>query len=497
MNDVLIVGAGLGGLSAALHLASSGRKVTVLEKNPAVGGKMNWFEKNGFRFDTGPTVLILPYVLRELFHMLGETLEDHLQLIPVDPLCRYFFSDGSRLDVSSDLKKTTEQLSRFSPDDTGNFIRFLERGKEIHRAAAESFLFSQFGGWNFENVFGNLKSLFYFQKRDSFRILHQAVSATFKDPRLIRLFDRFAAFNGSSPYKTPATFAMIPYAEYAMGGWYVRGGLYSVAECLAKLAVRKGIEIRTSAVCEEILVDNGRVAGVRLADGSRLPASCVVVNADALEAYERLLPDCREKRRMIRRVEPRALSSSAFVMLLGVDKSYGHLAHYNIFFSEDGGKEAGDVFERGIPPQDPTIYLSLSSRTDPSMAPAAGSNMFVMANVPAINKSYDWNANKTVYRELILNRLKAAGLEDLENHIRVERVSTPVDFEEKYRAFRGALYGQTSHGPWFSFQRPANHSHDIKGLYFAGGSTHPGGGIPFVLLSGKITAGLLMKREPH
>lgn len=497
MNKIVIIGAGLGGLSAALHLSASGRKVTILEKNPSVGGKMNWFERDGFRFDTGPTVLMLPFVLRELFHRLGETLEDHLQLIPVDPVCRYFFRDGSRLDVSSDLKKTTEQLSRFSPDDTGNFIRFLERGKENYRASAESFLTYSSGGWDFENVLGNLKALFYFRRRDAFRTLHQVVSASFKDPRLVQIFDRFAAGNGSSPYKTPAIFAMLPYGELAMGGWYVRGGMYSIAECLAKLAVRKGVEIRTSAACEEILVENGRIAGVRLGDGSKLPASCVVVNADALDAYRRLLPACREKKRVVRQSGAGGLSSSAFVMLLGVDKSYGHLAHHNVFFSGDSGKEAGDIFERGIPPQDPTVYLNLSSKTDPAMAPSAGSNLSVMVNVPARNDHFNWAANKTAYRELVLNRLKSTGLEDLENHIRVERITTPVDFEEKYRAFRGTLYGQASHGPWFSFQRPANRSRDIKGLYFAGGSTHPGGGIPFVLLSGKITSELLLERESH
>jgi len=259
--------------------------------------------------------------------------------------------------------------------------------------------------------------------------------------------------------------------------------------------VRKGVEIRTSAACEEILVENGRVAGVRLEDGSRLPASCVVVNADALDAYQRLLPDCREKQRVVRQTGPGELSSSAFIMLLGVDKSYGHLAHHNILFSGDSGQESGDVFERGIPPEDPTVYLSLSSKTDPAMAPSAGSNLSVMVNVPARHDHFDWEKNKAAYRELVLNRLKSSGLEDLENHIRVERITTPVDFEEKYRAFRGALYGQASHGPWFSFHRPANRSRDIKGLYFAGGSTHPGGGIPFVLLSGKITAELLMERE--
>jgi len=495
MSDVLVIGAGLGGLSAALHLAAAGRKVTVVEKNPAVGGKMNWFEKDGFRFDTGPTLLTMPFVLRDLFHKLGESLEDHLQLVPVDPVCRYFFADKSRLDVSSDLKKTAEDLSRFSPDEAANFSRFLNRGKEIYKIAAEPFLFSTFGEWGLDYIFRNLKFLFQIWKLDSFRTLHEAVAATFQDSRLIQLFDRFATYNGSSPYQTPATFAIIPYVEFAMGGWYVRGGLYSMAECLAKLAVRKGIEIRTGAACEEILVENGCVAGVRLGGGSRLKASCVVANADALDVYERLLPDSGEARRIRRQTASGGISSSGFVLLLGVDKTYSQLAHHNIFFSGDYKKEFEDIFERGIPPEEPTVYVSLSSRTDPVMAPAAGSNMFVMVNVPSVNKNFDWDKNKASYRQLVLDRLKAVGLEDLENHIRVERILTPLDFQEKYRAFRGALYGFASNSPWSAFLRPPNRSREIKGLYFTGGSTHPGGGVPLVLLSGKMTAEIILKRE--
>lgn len=511
MSDALVIGAGLGGLSAALHLAAAGRKVTVVEKNPAVGGKMNWFEKDGFRFDTGPTLLTMPFVLRDLFHTLGETLEDHLQLVPVEPVCRYFFADKSRLDISSDLKKTTENLGRFNPAETGNFVHFLNRGKEIYKIAAQPFLFSTFGEWGLDYFLRNLKFLFRIWKLDSFRTLHDAVSAAFHDNRLVQLFDRFATYNGSSPYKTPATFAIIPYVEFAMGGWYVRGGMYSIAESLAKLAIRKGIEIRTGTPCEEILIENGRAAGVRLGDGSRLRASCVVANADALDVYERLLPSGGRSRQ----AAPQAISSSGFVLLLGVDKTYSQLAHHNIFFSDDYKKEFEDIFERGIPPEDPTVYVSVSSRTDPAMAPAAGSNMFVMVNVPAVNGNFDWNKNKASYRQLVLNRLKAAGqpgqaagggldrqalagglgLEDLEEHIRVEKILTPLDFQAKYRAFRGALYGFASNSPWSAFLRPPNRAREVRGLYFTGGSTHPGGGIPLVLLSGKMTAEIILKRE--
>lgn len=493
--SVLVVGAGLGGLSAALHLAAAGREVIVVEKNIAVGGKMGWFEQNGFRFDTGPTLLTMPFVLRQLFAEMGENLEDHLQLVPLEPACRYFFSDGSKLDVSHSLNRTLEAVAKFSPGDAEAARRFVERGKQIYEVASPPFLFDSFGEWSWRYFLKHWKSFLKLHQLDAFRSYHEAVKASFRDPRMIQLFDRFATYNGSSPFRTPATFAIIPYVELALGGWYVRGGLYSIAESLAKIAARKGVSIRTGTACREILIRDGRAAGVKLVDGSVLEGEAVVVNADALYAYERLIPAEALPKEAPAKLSNGELSTSGFVLLLGIDKTYPHLAHHNLFFSPDYAKEFEDIFERQLPPEEPTVYVSVSSKSDPAMAPAAGSNLFVMVNVPAIQHHFDWRRTAADYRRRVLDRLKGCGFEDIESHIRVERMITPSDLENRFHAFHGAIYGFASHSAGASFRRLRNRSRDIRGLYFAGGSAHPGGGIPLVLLSGKIAADLVLAHE--
>lgn len=495
MKEVVVIGAGLGGLSAALRLAAGGWRVTLLEKNAAVGGKIGRLEESGYVFDTGPTLLTMPFVLRELFESLGERLEDHVDCVPVDPLCRYFFSDGSRLDIPNAPERLLEAVHHFNPSEVSGVRRLLARGKEIYELASEPFLFHNPGEWSLSYLGIFVKALARFWKLDAWRTLDESVRADLRDVRLVQVFDRFATYSGSSPYCAPATFAIIPYVEWTMGGWYVRGGLYRIAQSLSKLAVKRGVGLRTGIACEKIQIERNRVAGVRLADGTSLKTSTVIVNADALYAYERLIRDDRMLSRFHANGRRQALPTSGFILLLGVDRTYEELAHHNIFFSSDYRKEFEDIFSRGVPPEEPTVYVSVSSKADPSMAPPGASNFFVMVNVPPVGQGCVWSEKARPYRQVVLERLKRFGLADLEQHIRFERMLTPVDFEAQYGAYRGALYGFASNSPWSAFRRPANRDPRIRGLYFAGGSTHPGGGIPLVLLSGKLTAEAVQKHE--
>ena len=357
-------------------------------------------------------------------------------------------------------------------------------------------MFDTFGEWTPGYFLRNWKALLRLGGLDAFRTLHKAACSFFSDSRLIQLFGRFATYNGSSPYLTPATFAIIPFVEWMFGGWYVKGGLYRIAEVMRTLAQRKGVEIRTGMEVKEIVVREGSVAGLRMEDETLFETGTVVMNADALSVYENLLK-VPKALRSAKRLRKFPLSLSGFVLMLGVDKTYAALAQHNIFFSENYRKEFEEIFEKQVPPSDPTVYISVSSKNDASMAPPGCSNLFILINVPPQNAVYDWANNALGYRDKIIGLLETKGLKDLRKHIRFERIITPDDLEQKYRAFRGTIYGLASHDRWSSFRRPPNRSREVKGLYFAGGSTHPGGGIPLVLLSGKTVSELILgKRIP-
>jgi phytoene desaturase len=487
MKRIVVVGAGLGGLSAAIRLAREGFAVTVLEKNERVGGKMNIWKEAGYTFDTGPTLLTMPFVIRDLFESAGERMEDYIELVPLDPICRYVFPDGSRLDASSDIPEMENTLNRMRPGEGTAFRTFLNHGKRIYDAAAGPFLFTGFGSMGLRGTIGYLRFLPSVFRIDAFRTLDRAVRAAFKDERARQMMNRFATYNGSSPYRVPATLAIIPYVEFAMGGWYVRGGMYGLARALEKLAAGLGVLIRTSSPVAGIDVRDGAASGVRLASGEEVRADAVISNVDAFHTGRELLRG-PEGSGLRREREP---SLSGFVMMLGVRRELPQLAHHNVFFSADYRKEFSALFGAQTPADDPTIYVSVSARTDPSHAPAGGSNLFVLVNAPAISGKYDWEKRSGEYRNLVLARLASKGFPGLERAIETERVITPLDFERQYGAYRGGIYGTSSNGMFSAFLRPPNKPDRPKRLYLAGGSSHPGGGIPLVLLSGKIVAAMV------
>jgi phytoene desaturase len=469
--------------------------VTLFEKNATVGGKMHRWSSGGYCFDTGPTLLTMPFVLRELFASVGRSLDDVLELVPLEPLCRYFFPDGSSLDASSDTGRMEAALQQFAPGDAGGFRRFLRHGEEIYQASAEPFLFAPFGSWNIRSLARSLRHLKAVTRLDAFRTLDRAVRSHVSDPRLQQLLNRFATYNGSSPFQAPATLAIIPAIEFGMGGWAVAGGMYEVARALERLAAECGAGIRTGCEVRRILVTHGRVTGVETADGETHAADGVVCNADAMYALEDLIPGRRRPGR-----DNRSISLAGFVLLLGIDREYGSLAHHNVFFSDDYRAEFSSMFEQGLPAASPTVYVSVASKTDPAAAPPGHSALFVLVNAPPLPRGgdgppvrWDWSRDAAAYRESVLALLEDRGLTDLRRHIRVETMITPADFRRKFNAYRGSIYGLASNSRWSAFLRPPNRSRTVRGLYFAGGSTHPGGGIPLVLLSGRIAANLVME----
>jgi phytoene desaturase len=503
---VVIVGAGLGGLGVAVRLAEAGHRVTLLEKNCLPGGKMNLVEADGFRFDTGPSLITMPGVLADTFKAAGRRIEDYLTLEPLDPICRYNWPDGSRLDFSSHLPRLVSALRAFSPRDMTGFFRFLAYARTLYERAGPIFLM---------RGRPRLRDLFSRRGLDAARIdahlsMDGAVRRFFGDPRLVQLFDRYATYNGSSPYQAPATLAMIPYIEMAGGGWYIKGGIYRLVEALMEVARELGVDFQSECEVAELIVECGmpgtrevgeecgipttpfiphsKVVGVRLKGGGVVMADRVVVNADPIYAYRSLVPEAYRDRKLIRRLERLEPSSSAFVMLLGVKGDYPDLAHHNIFFSNDYRAEFEAIFRRREPAPSPTIYVANTSRTDPTQAPPGHSNLFVLVNAPALTGGLDWDSRKEPYRDMLISRLEQAGLRDLCERIVFEQVITPQDFEDKYNAWHGSIYGLSSNSRQTAFLRPPNQAAGVGNLYFVGGSVHPGGGIPLVLLSARLVA---------
>jgi len=493
MKHVIVIGAGLGGLAASIRLARAGFRVTVLEKNERVGGKMDVWEQEGYRFDTGPSLLTMPFVARELFQTVGEQIEDFLDLVAVEPICRYFWPDESHLDASGDLDVTAREIERLSPKDALSVRRFLAHGKQVYDAALEPFLLSGFGSLALIDILKRLRYLPAVAKIDGMRSLNEAVEEYFVDHRIRQLFNRFATYNGSSPYLAPATLSIIPYIEFSMGGWYIRGGMYALANALELIARRLRVDIRTGVEVDVILRNGKAVHGVHTGTGDSLDADIVVSNADALYAERALLGnDVRAKS------DP---SLAGFVLLLGVKKKWSRLAHHTVFFSGDYRKEFDAMFNAGALAEDPTIYVSNTSQSDPDHAPTGCSNLFVLVNAPPLpsvasaHDGFDWTRKGREYRDLVVRILERRGLDGLAESIQTERVITPLDFERQYNAYRGSIYGMSSNNRMAAFLRPPNKSRQYRNLYFVGGSSHPGGGIPLVLLSGRIVADMI--RQDH
>ena len=387
---VAVVGGGLGALSGAIRLARLGFSVQLFEKNPTLGGKVNEVVLSDYRFDTGASLLTMPSVIDELFEFAGFKRSDYLDFVPIDPICRYFFRDGSVMDASADKAKMETAIAQLSPNDVKGYERFLKYSERIHDLTAEIFMFTPI------HEFGKLirpryfRTLFRLYQIDPFRTVHQSVSRFFSDPRLVQLFDRYATYNGSDPFQAPATLNIIPYIEYGLGGYYIKGGIYRLVDALKRVACALGIQIRTSAKVETIHHDSKRVSGVQV-NGERFDADYVLCGADAVVAYQELIDGLQHQREKLNQLEP---SLSGMVFLWGVSGKHPNLAHHNIIFSSDYSLEFKQIFGERQVPDDPTIYIAITSKADAAHAPADGENWFVLLNMPYVVPGQMWEKEK-------------------------------------------------------------------------------------------------------
>lgn len=494
MPEAIIIGGGIGGLTTAIRLAVAGWHVTVFEKNPDVGGKMSELLDNGFRWDTGPSVITMRHVFEALFADAGRRLEDYLTLLPIEPLTRYFYPDGTTLDATSDSTEMERQIAAVAPQDVAGYQAYLRYASEIYRVTSPVFIYDRSPTLR---SFAKVPAHDWL-KADPLRLMQQAIEGYVRSPQLRQLLGRFATYVGGSPYRAPATLNLIAYLELVEGVWYPQGGVYAIAQALERLAEELGVRIHTDAPVQQILVEGNRVSGIRRQDGSEVQADAVIANADVTTVYEHLLPQTPRIQKRLRRLKAYEPSCSGFVMMLGVRGEHAELAHHNILFSSDYQREFVEIFEQGVPPTEPTIYIAITSKTDSSHAPPGCENWFVLVNAPALSDNFDWTTQRQRYRDLVLDRIAQFGF-DIRDKILSETIWTPVELAQHSAAYRGALYGPSANSKWTAFRRPQNRCPDVNGLYFVGGTTHPGGGVPMVMLSGKVTSELVLEDAgvPH
>ncbi len=486
--SVIVIGAGVGGIAAAAHLARRGVRVTVLEKNARPGGRCDRLTRDGHHFDTGPTLLVMPLLLEAEFAALGGSLRGMLDLQRVDPTYHLVFDDGSGLALTSDLSAMRDQLEAIQPGSYHGFLRYVEEGHRHYHIATRRLVDRDFRrARDFFNV-GNLPLIY--QVRPLGRH-YRHMSAYFDDPRLKAAFTFQDVYMGLSPFEAPSTFSMMPYTELAHGVWYPRGGLYRLVEALVEIAAGAGVEFEFEVPVERIDVNGQRARGVALADGRFLAADAVVANADLPYVYRDLLPDPGPARQMSRK----RYSCSTISFFWGVDRPYPELPPHTLFLADDYRANFRSIIDDLGLPRNPSLYLHAPARLDPAMAPPGQDTLIAIVPVGHLseNGGQDWPALREQARRQVFRRLRALGITDLEAHIKFEVNYTPPSWRKRYNLVKGSTHGLCHNLGQLGYFRPANRHSRYHNLYFAGASTRPGTGLPTVLISARLAAARLLE----
>ena len=496
--NVAVVGGGLGGLAAACTLAARGCKVRLFEGNAELGGKAVVLEREGFRFDMGPTIVTVPEVLHRIFAEAGRKLEDYIDLVRLDPQWRCFFEDGSVLDLEEDTDRMAENLDAYAGAPTAEGYRqFMQVARELHRISDRYFFWKSVEGIRDTLDLGETWRASTLSELAALR-MGQTVAGTIRskvpDSRVAQMLDHYTQYVGSSPYGSPAVLCGIASMQAGSGVWYPIGGTRAVPEALIALATELGVELNTSSRVSRILHAGGEVSGIELVDGTTVYADAVVSNMDTVRTHSELVGGSIAKRFLRRRrYEP---ACSGVVLYLGLSKRYDHLQHHNFVFSADPKTEFDAIYHEGRPAPDPTCYLAAPAATEAAVAPQGGEALYVLVHTPYLRENHDWQGMFPAYRQRILDKLKTCGgMPDIEQRIVCESALTPQDIHDRYRVLNGAIYGLASHGRFLGAFKPGNRSPDLEGLYLAGGSAHPGPGMPMALMSGWIAADTLDKDE--
>lgn len=481
MKEVVVIGAGLGGISAAISLRQAGYAVTIFEKNPQIGGKLNVLRTNGFTFDLGPSILTLPHIFERLFAGTGKQLSDYVTLRPLRPHWRNFFPDGKVVDLYPEPDRMDAEARKVG-EDPANVRRFLAYSSQLYDLINDGYFEK---GLDTRKEFANFYGLTKFFKFDLFRTMHGGVKRFLKTQHMRDIFDYFIKYVGSSAYHAPAFMNCLPTIQFRHDLWYVDGGLYGIAEALNRLMQQIGVNVHLGSEVSELRTENGRVLGV-VAGGTFHQADIVVSNMEVVPAYRDLLKEDDAFLRRHRRLEP---SCSGLVIDLGLDIQFQHLAHHNFFYSENQRRHFYSVFRQRRLPDDPTVYVVAASRTDPSVAPPGCESLKILPHIPHIDDDRPLTQEDYLkYREVVLEKLERMGLKDLRRHIVCEHVLTPNDIRQMYNSNKGSIYGVVSDRfKNLAFKAPKQ-SEKYANLFFVGGSVNPGGGMPMVVLCGQNMA---------
>lgn len=486
---VAIIGAGLGGLSIALLLRKQGYDVTIFEKNPQVGGKINNLCSNGFRFDMGASLITMPFVIENLFKSLDANINDYIKIEKLDIITKYFYPDGTCINAYSDLEQFTTEIKTKTTEKVKNIKDYFNYSKRIYDLTSDLFIFNDFN--SISKLFNKkgLFTLFNIDKIDAFRTINQANSSFFSDNKVIQIFDRYATYNGSNPYKAPATLNIIPYVEYFLGGYYLKEGMYSLIKALEDLCKREEINILTNTEVIKINHTNNRITQLHTYNKIYY-YDYFISNSDVNYTFNKLLSD--DKSKEAKRNYNNEPSSSALVFYWGVKGNFSVLDTHNILFSEDYLNEFTQIFDKKQLPDDPTIYIYISSKFNPKDAPPGYENWFVMINTPE-NMGQNWNEIINKYRKIIIKKIKDLTSIDLQDKIVTESTLTPESIEKNTLSRYGSIYGISSNTKSAAFMRQKNRSKKYHNLFFVGGSVHPGGGIPLVISSAVIVSKMFEK----
>ena len=488
--SVLVVGAGIGGIAAAARLARNGYRVTVVEKNEQSGGRCGQMTVQGHRFDTGATFFLMPELYAETFTALGERMEDHLDLRRVDPTYHLYFQDDSSFQLTSDLHALQAQVEAIEPGGFERLLAYLAEGRRHYRLAVPALLGRDF---NTLPEFLNPHMLRIFLQVKAYRQHAGYARRFFKSEKLHTAFTFQDMYMGLSPYAAPAVYSLMQSTELSDGLYYPMGGMYRVAEVLTGLAEKQGVEFVYNAPVERILVDGGRASGLALSDGRSLSADLVLANADLGYVYRHLLPDDGTADRLDRK----EYGCSTVMFYWGMDKPYPQLGPHNLLFAGDYRQSFEDIFSDASIPAEPNFYVHAPARIDPSAAPAGGETLYVAVPVGPMNEEnpQDWEAIRAKARGYILKRLAGLGMADLEAHIKVELSFVPPDWKDRYNLTRGSAHGLSHKLTQMAYFRPHKRHARYRNLYFVGASTHPGTGVPTVLVSARLVAERILEEN--
>jgi phytoene desaturase len=486
-KNVIIIGAGPGGLASAIILAAAGLRVKVLERLPIVGGRTSRLEADGYKFDLGPTFFLYPRVLEEIFRAAGANLRDEVELVRLDPQYRIQFGAGGQIDATPDIAKMEREIARLSAADAPGFRRFLAENR-AKLGRMEPCLESAFLGWRSLLQTRLVKMLPMLRPHQS---LDTYLKRFFTDDRVRLAFCFQSKYLGMSPFRCPSLFSILSFLEYEYGVFHPLGGCSAITAAMARVAERMGVEVCLNQPVEEISFTGRKATGVRTAGGFHA-ADAIVLNADFARAMQKLVPDRLRRRWTDRKLAGKKYSCSTFMVYLGIEGRYD-LPHHTIHIADDYEKNLSEIEHDHVLSRDPSFYVQNACVTDPGLAPRGHSTLYLLAPVTHQHPNVDWNKERARYRNLLLRQIKKIGYDDVERRIRYERVITPADWDSRYEIYRGATFNLSHSLDQMLHFRPRNRFEDVDGIYLVGGGTHPGSGLPVIFESARISTTLLLQ----